>query len=183
MKFVFFGTNPLALDILNTLFEASYTPSLIVAGQDIQTSKKTIEEPVEKQWAKEHNIPFIQPSRIDEEVLDTLQHTYADVFILASYGKILPQKLLNIPKKGVINVHPSLLPSLRGPSPMRSALLNDTKDTGVSIMLLDDKMDHGPILAQKRVSIDPWPVSGHTIDTILSKEGAELLLQIGRAHV
>jgi methionyl-tRNA formyltransferase len=97
------------------------------------------------------------------------------VFVVASFGSILPKTLLDIPKHGTVNVHPSLLPRLRGPSPMRSAILRDEKETGVSIMLLDEQMDHGPLLAQKKVFVDPWPSRGRVLDDLLAREGGALL--------
>ncbi|MCD5396737.1 MAG: hypothetical protein LRZ98_01080 [Candidatus Pacebacteria bacterium] len=77
-----------------------------------------------------------------------------DLFFVFSYKHILPKKLLNIPKFGTINLHPSLLPKYRGPSPIMSAILNDEKKTGVSLILLDEKMDHGPIIAQQKILIN-----------------------------
>jgi methionyl-tRNA formyltransferase len=177
-KFVFFGTDPLAKDILDTLKSGGYLPALIVAGQDTLDNKKNIILPTEKVWAQENNIEVFQPEKLTSEVIQKLSTYNADVFIVASYGKILPNTLLALPKHGVLNVHPSLLPILRGPSPMRSAILNDIRDTGVSVMLLDDKMDHGPILAQKKVSVAPWPERGSIVDKTLSKVGAELLLEV-----
>ncbi len=97
------------------------------------------------------------------------------MFVVASYGKILPKALLDIPRRGVVNMHPSLLPRLRGPSPIRSAILNDEKEVGVSVMLLDEKMDHGPLIAQKKVEMPYWPMHGLELDDLLAREGGELL--------
>lgn len=178
IRFVFFGTDPLAKDILDTLKSGGFIPTLIVAGQDTIDNKKNIILPTEKNWAKENNVEVLEPQKITKEVVDKIATYNADIFIVASYGKILPNSLLKIPKYGVLNLHPSLLPELRGPSPMRSAILNDIKDTGVSVMLLDEEMDHGPILAQRKVSIAPWPQRGSLVDKTLSKAGAELLLEV-----
>ncbi len=76
-----------------------------------------------------------------------------DIYIVVAYGKIIPKQVLNRPKLGIVNVHPSLLPKYRGPSPVQSAIAHQEKISGVSIMLLDEKMDHGPILAQKEIPI------------------------------
>lgn len=169
IKFAFFGTDPLAYPVLETLYKVGLTPELIVTTKDIVDRKGNIISPIEKVWAKDHGIPTIENHEITGDW---------DVFVVASYGKILSDKLLNIPKKGVINLHPSLLPKLRGPSPMRSAILNDERETGVSIMLLDKEMDHGPILAQKKVEINQWPMRGKMIDKILGEAGAELLAEV-----
>lgn len=149
IRFVFFGNAPLAHCVLSELKMSGLVPQRIVQS----TSGLT-------------------------ELVDELSEDPWDVFVVASYGALLPKKLLDIPRRGVLNVHPSLLPRLRGPSPIRSAILNDEKDVGVSIMLLDDKMDHGPIVAQKKVRTDPWPPRGKVLDERLAREGGKLLAQV-----
>ena len=176
--FAFFGTDPLAAAILDELEKAGLTPTLIVAAPDKVGRNKKVEFPTEKTWALARSIPVVQPTAIDNTFLEKLKKTSWDLFIVASFGKILSQDVLDIPTKGVLNVHPSLLPRLRGPSPMRSAILNDEKETGVTIMLMDAKMDHGPVIAQKKVVVDPWPPRGHDLDELLAREGGRLLATI-----
>ncbi|MBL8158542.1 methionyl-tRNA formyltransferase [bacterium] len=177
-KLVFFGTFPLAEEVLNALEVAGLTPQLIVAGKDRLDRKKNVIPSPEKAWALARDIPVLQPEKIDDAFLSELQKDSWDAFVVASYGKILPQALLDIPKFGTINLHPSLLPKLRGPSPIRSAILNDEKEVGVSIMILDDKMDHGPLIGQKEVSVPEWPPKGTELDALLAREGAELLAEV-----
>lgn len=178
MKFVFLGTDPLARHILDALETGGYLPDLIVTTKGKLNNKKILIEPTEKIWAKQRNIRTIEPNRMDDEAIEEIKRINPDVLIVASYGKILPKTLLLIPKYGVLNLHPSLLPKLRGPSPIRSAILNDEKETGVSIMLLDEQMDHGPILAQKKVNLDAWPPKGTELDEKLADAGAKLLLEV-----
>src|SRR3989344_2889448 len=83
-----------------------------------------------------------------------LYNTEWDFFLVASYGKILKKDILDLPRYGSINIHPSLLPKFRGPSPYVSAILQDERETGVTIMLMAEKMDAGPVLAQARIEID-----------------------------
>jgi methionyl-tRNA formyltransferase len=147
IKFAFFGTTPLAEGVLQELATAGLVPQRVIPGK---ATKGLIEELQQEKW---------------------------DVFVVASFGTILPKQLLDIPKRGTLNVHPSLLPRLRGPSPMRSAILNDEKETGVSVMLLDEQMDHGQLLAQKKVSVSPWPPHGKALDELLAHEGGKLLAQ------
>lgn len=177
-KLAFFGTFPLAEEVLNALEGAGFTPQLIVAGKDRLDRKKNVIFSPEKAWALARNIPVLQPEKIDDAFLAELKNEEWDAFIVASYGKILPQSLLEIPKFGTINLHPSLLPKLRGPSPIRSAILNDEKEVGVSIMILDDKMDHGPLIGQKVVHVPEWPPKGTELDSLLAREGAELLAEV-----
>lgn len=147
-RFVFFGTTPLAEGVLTELASAGFVPERIIGS-----------------------------ATITPEFIDELSQEKWDFFVVASFGRILPRRLIELPKHGTINVHPSLLPRLRGPSPMRSAILNDEKNTGVSIMLLDEEMDHGPLLAQKKVAVDPWPPKGRELDERLAREGGKLLAQ------
>ncbi|HVM73960.1 MAG TPA: methionyl-tRNA formyltransferase [Candidatus Paceibacterota bacterium] len=178
IRFVFFGTAPLAIDILDALEHAGYIPSLIVAGPDsLEPRKKTVVLPPEKVWALERSIEVMQPKKIDTAFIASLKKSPWDIFVVASYGKILPKSLLDIPKHGVLNVHPSLLPRLRGPSPIRSAILNDDRNIGVSIIVLDEQMDHGPIIAQKTVSFEDWPPCGRDLDALLAQEGGRLLAE------
>ncbi len=182
IRFVFFGTAPLAIGVLDALEIAGFLPSLVVAGPDtVDSRKKTIVFPPEKIWALAHNIEVVQPQKLDPEFLDFLKtRTYnlePSVFIVASYGKILPKALLDIPAHGTLNMHPSLLPRLRGPSPIRSAILNDEREIGVSIILLDDKMDHGPIIAQKKVVVPEYPPHGADLDILLALEGGAMLAE------
>lgn len=181
-RYAFFGTAPLAIPTLNALHSAGFTPSLIITAPDRIEKKKTVIAP-EKAWAQAQGIPTLEVSLFSADVIAQLDVTPWDFFVVAAYGKILPQTLLRMPRLGVINVHPSLLPKLRGPSPIRSALLQDMRTTGVSIMLLDEKMDHGPLLAQKTVAVAPWPQPGRKLDALLAEEGAQLLAEILPAFV
>lgn len=101
----------------------------------------------------------------------------ADFFVIASYGKILRQETLKRARLGVLNVHPSLLPKYRGPTPVPSAILAGEKETGVTIMLTDELVDHGPILAQKKVLIGPQETAEELL-VQLFQEGARLLIEI-----
>ncbi len=106
-----------------------------------------------------------------------LYNTDWDFFVVASYGTMLSKKVLGIPKHGCINIHPSLLPKFRGPSPYVSAILADERQTGVTVMLMAEKMDAGPILAQARIEIaeEDWPPKGLMLSEMLFTEGANLL--------
>lgn len=101
----------------------------------------------------------------------------ADLYIVASFGKILPKELIYRPKWKTLNVHPSLLPKLRGPSPIQGAILKEDK-TGVTIMRMNEKMDEGPILAQEEVSFDRWPVPYREAEEKLGTAGGELLAEV-----
>ncbi len=187
LRIVFFGSPPLALETLNALKEASLLPTLIVTMPDAPEGRRgaNVTAPV-KEWAEKEEIDVLQPTSIDDEELqEALQNNDWDLFVVAAYGMILPQSVLDIPKHGALNVHPSLLPKDRGVSPFISQILADDPTCGVSVILLDEKMDHGPILAQSRIVIDPedWPPTGEVLGKLLAEAGGELLSETIRPWV
>lgn len=115
-----------------------------------------------------------------KEIPEELYNTEWDFFLVASYGRILKKDILDLPRRGCINIHPSLLPRFRGPSPYVSAILADERATGVTVMLMEEKMDTGPILAQARIEIaeEEWPPKGLMLSEMLFTEGANLVADI-----
>ena len=150
LNFAFFGTPDVARDTLEILKWYGYLPSLIVTSPDKPQGRKLLMTPTPaKVWAKENNIPYIQPEKIAiEDIKDSF-----DLFIVVAYGKILPEEIIKIPRLGSINIHYSLLPKYRGASPVESAILNGDKITGVTIQQMEYKMDSGPILALSLIHI------------------------------
>lgn len=179
-KFVFFGGEPLGVPALAALKEADLLPELIVCSPDRPAGRgmELVSPPV-KQWAQTNNIPVYQPeSYQDEAVKERLNSDTWDLFVVVAYNFILPKWVLALPTHGCINVHPSLLPALRGPSPIRTAILeNKPSDVGVTVMLLDQKMDTGPILKQIAIPMTDWPVRGPVLDTQLANTGGQLLAE------
>lgn len=119
IRFALFGTPTITVTIAQKLFDAGLIPELVVTRVDAPVGRgKVLTPPPMKVWAQTHNIPILQPTKITPEVVEELKKTSTeepwDVFVVAAYGKILPQTLLDIPKHGTLNVHPSLLPRLRG---------------------------------------------------------------------
>lgn len=178
-RFAFFGTGTIALRVADELLKTGFTPELVVSAPDKPQGRglEIAGCPV-AEWAREHDLALYQPERINVDALDLLRSEEWDVFIVADYGMILPRPLLEIPARGTLNMHPSLLPRLRGPSPITSAILTDERNTGVTIMQLDEEMDHGPIIAQKPVALPEWPAHARDLEEILSREGGRLLAQI-----
>ena len=179
IQFVFFGTPTLSVIVLDELKNAGMLPALVITAPDRPAGRGLkITPPPVKVWALTHNIPLLQPEKLDADFLSELQTTQYDVFIVAAYGKILPKELLDIPKHGALNVHPSLLPKFRGASPIVSAILEDSKETGISIMSLDEEMDHGPIVAQKKIALADWPPRASELGETLAHEGGKLLATV-----
>jgi methionyl-tRNA formyltransferase len=177
-KYIFFGTPEFSAEVLEEMKRNDFLPSLIVTAPDKPKGRKLVLTPPEaKVWALDNDIPFLQPPTLrDDVVQNALKEVAWDFFVLASYGKILPKEILDIPEHGVLNIHPSLLPKLRGASPVHTAILREN-ETGVSIMLMDEKMDHGPVLAQEKFSGVDFPLPEPELETILAKDGARLLCE------
>jgi len=179
IKFVFFGTPELSAEILEYLKSQGLTPSLVVTNPDRpQGRKMIITPPPVKVWALREKIPVLQPEDLKEPAfLSALEEAKASLFVVVAYGKIIPKEILKIPSKGSLNIHYSLLPKYRGASPIETAILNDDKEVGVSILLLDEKMDHGPIVAEKTVPIETWPPSSSELRAICNDVAGKLLAE------
>jgi methionyl-tRNA formyltransferase len=178
LSFVFFGTGPLAESVLAALVRNGYIPKLIITKPDsLQGRHMVLTAPYIKTWGEMKGIPVLQPVKLDSEFIYSLQSNVYSLFIVASYGKILPDQLLSIPKHGVLNVHPSLLPQYRGPSPIESALLDGVDEIGLSIMKLDKDMDHGPILVQN-VFKPEKEATALMLEVTCGQLGGELLSQV-----
>jgi methionyl-tRNA formyltransferase len=174
----FFGGEPLGLPALQTLCSAGLIPSLVVCNPDRPSGRgQELQAPRIKTWAEAQGIEVFQPTSYKtKEDLFRLTETNWDLFVVVAYNFILPKWFLELPKHGVVNVHPSLLPKLRGASPIRTAILENRRDeVGVSIMLMDEKMDHGPLLMQVPLTLNDWPIAGPMLDDMLGQIGGELL--------
>jgi len=182
LPFVFFGTSRIAVGILDELEKVGYVPELVVAAPDALRGRgMKLSPPPVKEWALARNISVFQPAPLDSEFCYKLQATSYKLFIVVDYGKILPKTALDIPKRGCLNVHFSLLPRYRGASPIRSAILNDDRNIGTSIILLVEKLDEGPIVAQKPIRLPPaggWPMRANELEDLFIHESGRLLAQI-----
>lgn len=178
-RIAFFGTPEPAVEILEWLNNAGLNPELIVTNPDRPQGRNLALTPTPvKVWAEEHDLDLFQPEKLDAQAEEVLKENEWDLFIIVAYGKIIPQAILDIPKKGSINVHYSLLPKYRGASPIESQILADDKNPGISIMLLDAKMDHGPLLASAPVSIPAWPPTTTTLRRASNEVAGKLLVEL-----
>ena len=179
MRVVFMGTPAYVLPVL----EALLSPGFQVVGVYTQPDRpigrgRVPEPPPVKSFALEHGMRVFQPSSLRRsEVQAELASFRPDVIVVAAYGKILPPEVLNIPLYGCVNVHPSLLPQYRGPSPVATANLEGKAHTGTTIMLLDEGMDTGPILATRQVPVDSGTTT-EILTPVLLGVGADLLREV-----
>lgn len=170
-RILFFGTPQFAVPALEALVSAGYAPALVVTAPDKPVGRKQLltASPVRVR-ALELGLPVVTPHKLSE--LD-LAGAW-DLFVVVAYGKIIPQSILEIPKHGAVNIHPSLLPLFRGAAPIQGALLAGVEKTGVSLMLLDAEMDHGPLLAQETVELHGHETNAELQESF-ARKGAELL--------
>lgn len=178
IKYAFFGSSRFSALALAELERLGVLPSCVVTTPDKPVGRKLIMTPTPvKEWALQRGIRVYDPARLDASFGELLRSEGCEVFIVASYGKILPVHIIDIPSRKTINIHPSLLPQYRGPAPLQASILDDTKDTGVTIMQIDEQVDHGPIIAQEKVTISEWPTY-EDFEALMATKGARLLHSI-----
>ncbi len=193
-QFAFFGTSSFAATVLDELATAGFLPSLIVTVPDAPVGRKRLlTPPPVKRWAQEHHIPVAQPSLLkgfnpttyyllliesDDSSESERPTTSFDLFIVVDYGKLIPKELLTIPKHGSLNVHVSLLPKFRGPSPMQTALFDGEDKTGVTIMEVVEGLDEGNIVAQEIFDLTSWQPTHTELRERSAKAGGKLLARI-----
>ncbi len=173
MKLIFFGTSEFAAPILKYLKEKmDWDIELVVSESAKPQGRKNevIDSPVAR-YAKSAGLNLVTPNSL----ADVKWADYKpDIAVVAAYGKILPKNILVLPSFGIINVHPSLLPKLRGPSPIQTALKQGLKETGVSLMLIDEKIDHGPIISQDFLSVSQTD-NYFSLEPKLAELGAKMI--------
>ncbi|OGE73872.1 MAG: methionyl-tRNA formyltransferase [Candidatus Doudnabacteria bacterium RIFCSPLOWO2_02_FULL_42_9] len=147
MKIIFAGTSKFGIPTLEKL-KHEHELVLIITQPDKPAGRnKTITPSPVKLWATRHNVYVEQPAHISD-LLPVISHLNPDLMLVVAYGQIIPKVILNIPKFKSINIHGSLLPKYRGASPVQAAILNQEEKTGITLIQMDEKMDHGPIIAQ-----------------------------------
>ena len=187
LRIIYMGTPHFAVPALEALIEKSAPGALLPEGHEIVTvitrpdkpagrGREVVFSPV-KQSALAHNIPVWQPGSFKKaENSDALAQYHADLYIVAAFGQILPQKVLDQPGHGTLNIHASLLPRYRGPDPIAETIVQGDRETGVSIMLLDAGIDTGPVLLSKSMPLTGEETTG-TLTEQLAELGAQALLE------
>lgn len=151
---IFFGTSTFGLLALEWILKNTNLLAVVTTPDRPAGRKMELKHSPVKEWAVQKGVRLLQPERLKEnQFLNELKSCGAEAGVLASYGKIVPQEVLEVFPKGIVNIHPSLLPKLRGATPVQSAILDGLKITGVSLMLMDKDLDHGPIIAQAACEI------------------------------
>lgn len=171
---LFFGTEDFSTIIFSRLLNAGYNFKAVITKPDAKRGRgKKMLPPSIKTIAEKHGIPVLQSENL-EQITDEVSAYGCDFAVLAAYGKIIPKSILDSFSGGIINVHPSLLPKYRGPSPIESAILNGDEKTGVSIIKLVEAMDAGPIYAQQEIPLNGMETKPELYEK-LAEIGAEML--------
>ena len=175
-RIVFFGTPEFAIPSLRALVERGFPVELVVTRPDRKKGRgRKLSAPPVKEVARELELECYQPESLkNPEAVKEIQKRKPDCMVVVAYGQIIPKELIEISPLGAINVHPSLLPGYRGAAPIQRAIMAGETETGVTIMLLDEGMDSGPILLQRKIPIRQTDTLG-TLHDKLSELGADLL--------
>lgn len=178
VRTIFMGSPEFAIPTLRALVEEGYDVRLAVTRPDRRAGRGgRMRPPAARVEAERLGIPVFQPESFrDSDAVAALAAVAPDLIVVAAYGRILPRAVLDLPRRPVVNVHPSLLPRWRGPSPVAAAILAGDGTTGVSIMELVPRMDAGPVIAARPFPIAPTDTTG-ALEARLAEEGASLLSQ------
>ena len=177
MRVVFMGTPDFAVGTLEAIVAAGHEVSLVVTQPDkAQGRSKTLVPTAVKACAKKYNLPVFQPTRIrNEEAVETVRAAAPDVIVVVAFGQIIPKEILEMAPYGCLNVHASLLPAYRGAAPIQWAVLNGDKESGVTIMRMDEGLDTGDMISKVVIPLDKKETSESLFDK-LAAAGAQLLV-------
>ncbi len=178
MKVIFMGTPDFAVGALQAIIDAGHEVTAVVTQPDKEKGRgKEIQFSPVKECALKNNIPILQPKRIkDKESVEELYKYEADIFVVAAFGQILSSEILNMPKYGCVNIHASLLPKYRGAAPIQWAIIDGEKETGITIMQMNEGLDTGDILMQEKVAILDTD-TGESLFNKLEECGSKLIVK------
>lgn len=178
MKIVYMGTPDFAVAPLEAILKAGHEVTAVVTQPDRQKGRgREVQYSPVKECALSYGIPVLQPLKIKEkDAVEELRKYPADIFVVAAFGQLLSEEILNMPRFGCINIHASLLPAYRGAAPIQWCVINGEEKTGVTIMQMAKGMDTGDILLQKEVVLDEKETGGSLFDRLM-ETGAELIVE------
>lgn len=177
MRIVFMGTPQLSADILSILLQNNEIIAVFTREDKPVGRKQLLTPPPVKTVALAHQIPVFQPKRLDEAALDQLEKLNPELIVVVAYGRILPKKILALPKYGCINLHVSLLPKYRGAAPIQWAIINGENTTGITVMYMNEGLDTGDIIKTKPIEI-AINNTAQDLFELVSLQGAPLLQEV-----
>ncbi|MEX2436632.1 MAG: methionyl-tRNA formyltransferase, partial [Candidatus Paceibacterota bacterium] len=175
IKYAFLGNPRFAEIILEKLIKSGFPPEIVICNPDKPVGRKKVVTPPEtKVIAEKYDIKIYQPEKL---TLENWQENIGevDVCVLAAYGKIIPDKIIQSIDKGIIGVHPSLLPKFRGPTPIQSVILEGENKTGITLYLMDEEVDHGPVIAKRELSAVMNKINYEDLEEKLAELSADLI--------
>ncbi|HIE39648.1 MAG TPA: methionyl-tRNA formyltransferase [Anaerolineae bacterium] len=176
MGVIFMGSADFSIPILKALSEGEEVLAVVTQPDRPRGRGQRLGPTPVKQWANCNGIPVLEPQLLDGHFIEEVRGFGPEAIVVAAYGRMLPPELLRLPPLGCINVHPSLLPKYRGAAPVNWAIIRGESETGVTTFLMDEGMDSGPILLQRRVQIGEGETASELLGR-LAELGAELLLE------
>jgi methionyl-tRNA formyltransferase len=178
MKLIFAGTPDFAVPALDALLKAGHEIALVITRADRPQGRGlAVQPPPVKARALKYGLEVIQPAKISQpDIVQRIKEVNADAAVVAAFAALIPKSLLDVPKHGWLNIHPSLLPKYRGPSPVKCALYNGDRTTGVTIIRLEEAMDSGPIILMEETQIGEEENAAQLADH-LAKIGASLIVK------
>ena len=179
MKIIYMGTPDFAVAPLEAILKAGHEVTAVVTQPDRQKGRgREVQYSPVKECALSYGIPVLQPLKIKEkDAVEELRKYPADIFVVAAFGQLLSEEILNMPRLGCINIHASLLPAYRGAAPIQWCVINGEEKTGVTIMQMAKGMDTGDILLQKEVVLDEKETGGSLFDRLM-ETGADLIVEV-----
>jgi len=179
MRFVFFGSSEFAKNVLQELLQENWRPVLVVTNPPRPKGRKHLLSPtLVHKLAEINDVPVLTPADLREKsFLSAMKQYNLDLGILTAYGKIIPKEVLSLPSRGVLNLHPSLLPRYRGATPIQSAILNGDRETGTTLFLMDQKIDHGSIIQAASYKLPTTKITYPELASQLAKMGARLIIK------
>ncbi len=180
VRVLFIGSGEFAATILKKIMYSNLRPIAIITQPSKLAGRHQVISPTSvKKIAEKYNINVYEPKDLKDEKTEKLINLLKpDLIIVTDYGKIIPKNILDVPRFNSVNIHPSLLPKYRGPSPIQYTILNGEKETGVTIILMDEKVDHGPILANYKLQITNYKITYTELLKNLAELGGDLLIKI-----
>ncbi|MBI2632792.1 MAG: methionyl-tRNA formyltransferase [Parcubacteria group bacterium] len=178
MKIAFFSGAEFGVPALNALLKQNDEIVVVTKVPKPTGRNQVLQKTIIHEIAEKNNLKIFTPQKLNTEFIDEFRKTNPDLIVVAAYGKIIPQEILDTPKYGALNIHPSLLPRWRGASPIQYTLLNGDMETGVTIMKVDAQMDHGPIIKYKISKIKNQKYITGELSAMLAEIGAWLLIDI-----
>ena len=179
MRYIFFGSSEFAKIVLEKLFQNNLKPVLVVTKPSKPKGRKQTFSPAPVQiFVEQEKVSCLTPTNLNEEnFIQTIKNFQPSFILLTAYGKIIPSPLLKLSSKGFINLHPSLLPKWRGATPIQSTILAGDKETGVTLFLMDEQIDHGSIIANSKFKIQNSKLTYEELSKELAILGAKLIIE------